>query len=129
MKETAAPIRSEFLQNERTIWVREPRDPVAARHVTIFLDGEFYRERVGAGEVIDAGQDDVADSWFVFVSMHSVEARWVECPCHPPFARFVAEELLPWLEHRHPAMRKVGTRVLAGLSYTRLAAAFVARER
>lgn len=128
MKETTDRIRSTWLKNERPIWVREPRDRSCARDLTVFLDGEFYRDRVGALEVIDALQGQVADSWYVFVSMESAEARWIECPCHPPFARFVAEELLPWLERKHPEMRATRRRVLAGLSYTGLAAAFIAKE-
>jgi len=55
-------------------------------------------------------------------------ARSIECPCHPPFARFIVEELLPWLEVRHPAVKDCTERVLVGLSYTGLAAAYVALQ-
>jgi len=75
MKETTDRIRSVYLKNERPIWIREPIAPMLAQSLTIFLDGELYRERVGASGVIDALQGKVADSWFVFVSMESVEAR------------------------------------------------------
>jgi len=128
MTESTGRIRSLQLGNERTVWVREPQDPARADQLTIFLDGEFYRERVGAGAVLDDLRGGLADSWFVFVSTESAEARWRECPCHPPFARFIVGELLPWLEERHPAIGGVRRRVLAGLSYTGLAAAFVAKE-
>jgi len=128
MNELIASITSVHLQNERLIWVRPPRDPSSAGHVSIFLDGEFYRDRVGANSVIDSLQGDIADSWFVFVSMGSVEARWLECPCYQPFARFVAEELLPWLSTQHQDLRLVRKRTLIGLSFTGLAAAFVAKE-
>ena len=128
MRETAAKIRSACLKNERTIWISEPARPALAQNLTIFLDGEFYRERVGVADVIDALEGEIADSWFVFVSTESIEARWVECPCYPPFAQFVAEELIPWLEQRHPEMVAIQSRVLVGLSYTALAAAFVVRE-
>ena len=129
MPESAATIHSAHLHNERLLWIREPRDPARARHLTIFLDGEWYRERVGAAEVLDTLAPELADSWFVFVSSHSEAARWRECPCFPPFAAFIADELLPWLVHRHPALAHVRTRTLVGLSYTGLAAAFIARER
>lgn len=128
MPESSSLLRSVHLGNERPIWVVEPRDPRTARHLTIFLDGEFYRDRVGAPSVVEGLGDRIADTWIVYVSMHSVEARWIECPCHPPFARFVVGELLPWLTARHPAMRVVRHRVIAGLSYTGLAAAYVAQE-
>lgn len=121
-------IRSTHLQNEPSIWLREPRSPASTESLTIFLDAEIYRDRVGAVSVIDTLVDEIADSWFVFVSMQSVEARWIECPCHPPFAKFIVEELLPWLEARHPGMKTVRQRALVGLSYTGLAASFVAGE-
>ena len=128
MNEVISRFSSVHLQNERLIWVRSPRDRSSAEHLSIFLDGELYRDRVGANSVIDSLQGDIADSWFVFVSMESVEARWLECPCYQPFARFVAEELLPWLSTQHPELRLVRKRTLIGVSYTGLAAAFVAKE-
>lgn len=128
MRETIEKLRSVHLQNERTIWVCEPGAPASVENLTIFLDGEVYRDRVGAMAVLEQLRGAVADSWFVFVSMESVEARWVECPCHPPFAKFVVEELLPWLKARFAGTRTVRQRTLVGLSYTGLAAAFVAKE-
>jgi enterochelin esterase family protein len=128
MNEVISRFRSVHLQNERLIWVRPPRDRSSAGHVSIFLDGELYRDRVGANSVIDSLQGDIADSWFVFVSTESVEARWLECACYQPFARFVAMELLPWLSTQHQELRLVQERTLIGVSYTGLAAAFVAKE-
>lgn len=130
MEETTAKLHSVHLGNERPIWIREPAEPATAKHLTIFLDGELYRERVGATAIIDqlGATRRIADSWFVFVSMQSVEARWLECPCYVPFVRFVVNELLPWLEQRNPSLRSIGQRTLVGLSYTGLAASFVALE-
>lgn len=127
MNEVIAHFKSVYLQNERLLWVRPPRDRSSARHVAIFLDGELYRDRVGVNSVIDSLQGAVADSWFVFVSMESVEARWRECPCYEPFARFIAMELLPWLSTQHQELRLIRERTLIGLSYSGLAAAFVAK--
>src|SRR5690606_18852596 len=60
------------------------------------------------------------------VGVSSEDARWVECPCHPPFAAFVLEELLPWIEARFPETARARERVLIGQSYTGLAASYVA---
>jgi len=128
MDEVVARIESVHLKNERLIWVRPPRNRPSARNISIFLDGEFYRDQVGANSVIDRLQGDIADSWFVFVSIESAEARWLECPCYQPFARFVVQELLPWLSTQHQELQLVRNRTLIGLSYTGLAAAFVAKE-
>jgi len=130
MKETVEKLSSVYLANERTIWICEPENPSTACSLTVFLDGEFYRDYVGAVTVIAElrAQHQIADSWFVFVSMESMDARWRECPCHPPFAQFIGDELLPWLGRRHAAIRTVQERILVGLSYSGLAAAFIAKE-
>ncbi len=128
MTEVVDMLGSIHLQNERSIWIRPPKVRASAANLTIFLDGELYRDRVCAVPVIDALGSGIADSWFVFVSMATVEARWTECPCHPPFAKFIVEELLSWLELRFPETKTIRQRVLVGLSYTGLAAAFVARQ-
>lgn len=128
MEEIVERFKSVHLRNERTIWIRPARSSLAAGNLTVFLDGEFYRDRVGAGSVIDGLEGSIGDSWYVFVSMESIEARWLECPCHPPFAKFIAVELLRWLEKRFEGMKAVRRRTLVGLSYTGLAAAFIARE-
>lgn len=132
MRESHHLLNSEILANERSVWIRRPPgDGSVVRRVAVVLDAEFYRERVGAVALWDEleARGQIAPAWVVFVSMHSVEARRRECPCHPPFARVVGEELLPWLARRHAELGDPAVeRVLVGLSYTGLAAAFVALE-
>lgn len=128
MSEIIATLKSVRLDNERTIWIREPMASAMANDLIIFLDGELYRERVRATAILDGLKGVIADSWFVFVSMKSAEDRWIECPCHPPFAHFVVDELLPWLEARYARLKSIRRRTLIGLSYTGLAAAFIAKE-
>jgi enterochelin esterase-like enzyme len=127
-KETVFQLNSSYPQNERSIWVREPESISRASDLVVFLDAERYRDRVGALDVIAELRGQVADSWFVFVSEESPEARWSECPCYPPFAGFVGNELLTRLASGYIDFDKIKRRVLAGLSYTGLAAAFVAKE-
>lgn len=123
-------LRSARLDNERPIWIREPAARTGSNPLVVFLDAELYRERVQADGVIDAlnAGSRVADAWYVFVSHESPESRWRECPCHLPFAEFIAEELLPWLERHDPALGRAQPKILVGLSYTGLAAAFVVKE-
>lgn len=125
MKETHHRLESAHLQNTRSIWIREPAQPCDA--VAVFLDAEFYRDQVEAVSIIEdlRGRDEIASALFVFVSVESTASRWIECECHLPFARFIDEELFPWLEERHPFLRRARERVVAGLSYTGLAAAHV----
>lgn len=128
MKETIHRLRSAHLGNERTIWVREPRSMAEPFHLVIVLDGEIYRDHMGVGALLDEldAKAAFAPSYFVFVSVADDEARWRENPCHPPFARFIREELLPWIEGAHPATVRSRERVIAGLSYTGLASCYVA---
>lgn len=128
MRETVLQLNSSYLQNERSIWICEPESVSGASDLVVFLDAELYRDGVGALSVIEALRGQVADSWFVFVSEQSPEARWRECPCHRPFAGFIGEELLTWLARGSIDFTRIKRRVLAGLSYTGLAAAFVAKE-
>lgn len=130
MRETIHKIRSAHLGNERPVWVRLPKTGAKPVNLVIFLDGELYRDRVGATAITNWLSDsgEIAPTAFVFVSMHSMEARSRECPCYPPFAQFILKEFLPWLEKLYPAVVDCKERVLAGLSYTGLAAAYVALQ-
>lgn len=128
MTEYTDSIRSAHLGNDRFVWIRPPRSGTAS-NLIMFLDGEWYRDRVGAPTITARlrRRGEIEDAWQVFVSMHSVEARWIECPCHPPFAGFVVDELLPRLESCLPEIARASHRVLAGLSYSALAAAYIAK--
>lgn len=130
MREISLKIHSTHLGNERTVWIR--RSPVAGqpRQLVIFLDGELYRENVKAVEVIDQliKAEKIPSTIFVFVSAVNMETRAIECPCHPPFARFIIDELMPWLESEEPAIKHCDQRTLVGLSYTGLAATYIALQ-
>ncbi len=130
MTESTFRLRSAHLGNERTIWIRLPADGRPARRLVVFLDAELYRDKVDAVEVIEGLEADPAfpPALYVFVSYATMEARWIECPCYPPFARFIAEEFMPWLQRLHPEVAACEERVLVGLSYTGLAAAYVALQ-
>lgn len=128
MRETVHHLASAHTRNERTIWMRGPSQPAQPCDLLVLLDGEFYRDSLSAIETLDALHHEHHGPHLltVFVSNHSDTARRHECPCHPPFADFVTQELLPWVEQHHPAVKLGRHRVLGGLSYTGLAAAFVA---
>jgi hypothetical protein len=67
MKEIQHILKSIHLANERVVWVREPEHK--ATSVTVFLDAELYRDRVGATSIIDAldSSGDI-DSHFLSLS-------------------------------------------------------------
>ena len=118
MRAIVLPLISSCLQNERSIWVCEPESVSGASDLVVFLDGELYRDGIHALSVIEELRGQVADSWYVFVSHQSWETRWRECPCYPPFAGFIGEELLIWLASGYIDFMRIKRRVLAGVSYT-----------
>jgi len=130
MKETVLQLNSSHLQNDRSIWICEPQSGSDATNLLVFLDAEVYRDRdlIDALSVIDEMRGKVADSWYVFVSHQSWDTRRRECPCYSPFARFIGEELLIRLASGYIDFTRIKRRVLVGVSYTGLAAAFVAKE-
>ena len=128
MIESVRRLRSAHLGNDRAIWIREPRDSATSDNLVIFLDAELYRDRIGAVSVIDAMQGEIADSWTVFVSEESTASRRRECPCYAPFARFIAEELIQFLGREALDFSTVKRKALVGVSYTELAAAYIAKE-
>jgi enterochelin esterase family protein len=129
-EETRHRLASGHLANERDIWIRQPVDGRTAGTLLVFLDAEFHRERMGSPAITAELQasGDLGPALCVDVSCGSLEARWVECPCHAPFARFLIDEFMPWLVARHPEAACCGERVLIGLSYTGLAASHVAHQ-
>ena len=130
-RETAHRFKSANLGNERSVWILGRADPAKPCNLTIFLDGEIYRDEMGAVALLAEleSRGEISDSLHVFVSHHEdPEARWRECPCHPPFAAFILGELLPWLEQNYPGIRSSRERVLVGLSYTGLAATYIALQ-
>jgi enterochelin esterase-like enzyme len=128
MMESVRRLHSLHLGNERAIWIREPRDRTTSHNLVMFLDAELYRDRIGARSVIEALQGEIADSWIVYVSEESAASRRRECPCYAPFSRFIAEELVQFLGGEVLDFATVTRKALVGVSYTGLAAAYIARE-
>jgi enterochelin esterase-like enzyme len=128
MREIVLQLHSCYLGNERSIWICDPETASSASDLVVFLDAEPYRDLIDALSVIEELRGQIADSWYVFVSHQSWETRSRECPCYPPFAGFIGEELLIWLASGYIDFKRIRRRVLAGVSYTGLAAAFVAKE-
>jgi enterochelin esterase family protein len=123
-------IDSRALCNHRSIWIYGPVNGGAVSNLVVFLDGELFLKHLDALALINrlAAEHELADSLFVFVSMHSQAARLSECSCHPQFARFIAVELVEFMEVSYPELKKVQQRVLAGVSFSGLAAVFTAGQ-
>lgn len=110
----------------RRVWIRgDDREP--GQPLVVFLDAELYMERVGAVAVLDALQAQrlVPPAITVFVSSDSAVSRHTDYVCDDGYARFLAQDVVPFVRDRHQGI-DVSTTVLVGLSLSGLAAAHAA---
>lgn len=128
---TEYKISSGLLENERRIWVYVP----AARGVetlgaVVFLDGHGYIHLMSAPTILDnlIAAEYVPPLIGIFVDTLG-PVRETELPCYPPFANFLADELLPWVRERYGIDNDPTRMIVAGSSYGGLAATFAALRR
>jgi enterochelin esterase family protein len=119
-------IASELLNEPRKIWVQ----PAMARPVVdclIFLDAEFYIERVQAPTILADLQKagDLPPVTSIYLSHLDIMARASDFTCNHAFASFVATDLCRWIEQTVGHFERF---FLCGLSLSGLAATFAALQ-
>lgn len=130
-------FKSQILNNERRIWLYNPPASGTAtppRGCLIILDGRFFNFAIRVPMIVDnllaegairplvvAMVDNPGHTW-----EESMAIREKELSCHAPFARFLAEELLPWLRQTCAFTADPAQTILAGGSLGGLAAAYIA---
>jgi len=130
-------FRSQILDNERRLWVYTPHEygPSGKPYdLLILLDGRFFTFAVGAPTLLDNLLADNQISRLIAVMVdnpgdtweQSMAIREKELSCHPPFAEFLARELVPWIRKKFHVTKDPAKTVLAGGSAGGLAAAFTA---
>ena len=99
---TLSTIHSRHLCNEMRVWPQPPPVNVSADALCILLGGEYYVERMDAPAVIDELQRSqiVPPFAVAYVSHVDGQTRWKESRCNEHFARFVADELTPWVQRQ-----------------------------
>lgn len=121
---TEFEISSDLLSKPRAVWLQQSVSGKAS-DCLILLDGEMYRDRVMAPEIIRDQQESgrVPPATCVYLSLVDSAARHADLACNETFSRFLVTDLLQWIE------RNVGSHeryFLGGLSLGGLAAAFTA---
>ncbi|MTH48272.1 alpha/beta hydrolase-fold protein [Intestinirhabdus alba] len=119
---------SQALGNRRRITLYDP--PLSggqSRKIAILFDGAQYQERVAAiplvHNLIAAGR--LPPLTLVLIDNIDPETRSRELPPNEAFGRFLAQELMPWLQQR--GIRAPASEVtIAGSSYGGLAATWAA---
>lgn len=127
-------LRSAALGNQRSVWVYTPPGPLGPSkpaNLLILLDGGSYLQHIPAPTILDnllaAGR--IPPTMLLLVDNIDTATRERELPCHPPFAEFLAGELLPWARARGQFTADPACTIVGGSSYGGLAAAFAAFTR
>jgi enterochelin esterase family protein len=119
----SAVLSSEFLGNERRIWVSMPpgefSDESALPYV-IHLDGTPEHSAPSVRDAL-VRAELIRPCVVVLVDQVGLQ-RDTELTCNPAFSRMLVDELLPWLHHRYPLSRDPGDVALAGESFGGLCA-------
>jgi len=117
-------IDSAILGNQRPVWLYRPAGGPAQALLVLF-DAHAYRQDVPTPTIIDNLMADglIPPTAVLLVANASPQARADELPPNPRFARFLDEELMPWVQAQGLAQPPAAT-VIAGSSYGGLAAAY-----
>ncbi|HXQ10526.1 MAG TPA: alpha/beta hydrolase-fold protein [Caulobacteraceae bacterium] len=120
-------LRSELMGNERNIWVYTPPGYASGDQVYPLLlafDGGWALTRVPTQRLLDNLLADgrIKPVVAVFIDNPTPDSRNLELPCNESFARFVEEELLPWLRGRYRISDSPADHFVTGASYGGLAA-------
>jgi enterochelin esterase-like enzyme len=119
-------FRSELMGNERRIWVYTPPGYEAgdqAYPVLVAFDGGWALTRVPTHRLLDnlLAEGKVRPVVAVFIDNPTPDSRNHELPCNESFARFVEEELLPWVRDRYGVSHEPAEHFVTGASYGGLA--------
>ena len=117
-------LASRILGNQRPIWIYRPAG-AAPKALLVLFDAHAYRQNVPTPRIMDhlAADGLIPPTAVVLVANPHPEARAAELPPNPAFARFLDEELMPWVHAQGLAQPPEAT-VIAGSSYGGLASAY-----
>lgn len=120
---------SSSLGNKRDIWVYTPSGLLHVAGSYKFLvvfDGADYISVVPTPVILDnlISKQLIPPAVAVFIGNPTNSSRAVELPCSPPFADFLANELVPWMRSNYHVSADPADAVVAGSSFGGLAAAY-----
>ena len=117
---------SRILGNMRDIWIYRPAK-AAPQALLVLFDAPNYVRDVPTPTILDnlVAEGRIPPTAAIFIGNPSAQARGAELPPNPDFAKFLAEELMPWVRAQGLSAPAAKT-VIAGSSYGGLASAYVA---
>lgn len=123
-------LKSEILGNERKVWIYTPPEyhlrqgPYA---LLLLFDGWEYTHLIPTPTILDNLIADGRIPPLIAIMLDSGdhETRHRELACYPPFAKAVAQELLPWAHTKYSITSNPAKTIVAGVSLGGLAATFI----
>ncbi|WP_170989574.1 enterochelin esterase [Kribbella jiaozuonensis] len=126
--------RSEFLDNERRIWIHTPpgyQPNDEPYPLLVLFDGDVVRGPIPFPTILDnlinAGR--IPPMVAVLVDSLTQEVRNRELPCGAAFLEYLTDELLPWVREQYPITTDPARTIVAGQSHGGQAAAFAGLRR
>lgn len=107
----------------RTAWfVAGPKQTSHA--LGVFLDGEYYLEKVGALTILEkaVASGRIPPMSFLFIPSNGPQSRHEDFTCNDQYTRFVAEEVIDWAKNQVGSISTEGN-LVCGLSLSGLASA------
>ncbi|MNJ44955.1 Enterochelin esterase [compost metagenome] len=122
-------LNSKLLGNERDVYLYRPaawKAGAAGQGLLVLFDAHAYTRQVPTPVILDNLIADslIAPTAALIIANPSDLSRQQELPPSPQFARFMAEELMPWAKARGISAEASRT-VVAGSSYGGLASAYM----
>ncbi|MCU1726979.1 alpha/beta hydrolase-fold protein [Pseudomonas sp. 7P_10.2_Bac1] len=122
-------LSSRILGNTRDVYVYRPagwKDAGDDQGLLVLFDAHAYMRQVPTPTILDNLIADglIPPTAALIIANPSDETRPVELPPNPEFARFMAEELMPWAK-RQGLNADAAHTVVAGSSYGGLASAWL----
>ncbi|MFJ2546864.1 alpha/beta hydrolase-fold protein [Pseudomonas sp. NPDC087612] len=122
-------LSSKLLGNERDVYLYRPaqwQPGAKGQGLLVLFDAHAYTRQVPTPTILDNLIADglIAPTAALIIANPSDLSRQQELPPNPQFARFMAEELMPWARRQGLAAASERT-VVAGSSYGGLASAYL----
>ncbi|ANI21728.2 hypothetical protein AB870_00200 [Pandoraea faecigallinarum] len=128
----AARLTSKVLGNTRDVYVYRPagyRASDPSQGLLVVFDAHAYVNTVPTPVILDnlIAEGRIPRTAALIVGVIDGRTRSAELPPNPAFARFLAEELMPWAQAQGVSAAAANT-LVAGSSYGGLASAWAAHE-
>ena len=124
-------LRSENLKEERSVSIYTPPgyDPKSGSYgLLVLFDGQDYRGPMPIPTILDnlVAAKKIRPLVAILVDNQSEESRDRDLECYPPFADFLAKELVPWARQRYRFSAEPERTIVGGVSLGGLNAAYCA---